>query len=118
MSPADLLPVDAEACAAVPILRLIGEKWSLLVLGLLAERPHGFNELDRAVDGLSRRMLTRTLGTLTGHSLVDRAEPPRPGGRAVYSLTGDGRELLEMVRVIGEWAHATRPRTPRSAGSR
>lgn len=110
MSPVITLPVtpaDREACAATDVLRRVGEKWSVLVLALLGERPYGFNELDRTVHGLSRRILTRTLRALEADGLISRSETPR---RVEYALTDAGRSLLPLIIAIGEWAveHAAR----------
>jgi hypothetical protein len=55
---------DYEACPVTQAVRMLGDKWTLLVLVLLAERAHRFNELHRRVDGISQRMLTRTLRSL------------------------------------------------------
>ncbi|MFC7545613.1 winged helix-turn-helix transcriptional regulator [Plantactinospora sp. GCM10030261] len=104
MSPVLPLPVtpdDHVGCAATEVLRRVGEKWSVLVLALLSDGPYGFNELDRAVHGLSRRILTRTLRTLERDGLVSRTETPL---RVEYALTGLGRSLLPLVIAIGEWA--------------
>jgi DNA-binding HxlR family transcriptional regulator len=104
MSPVLPLPVtlaDRASCAATDILRRVGEKWSVLILALLADRPYGFNELDRTVHGLSRRILTRTLRTLESDGLVRRRQTPE---RVEYALTDLGRSLLPLVIAIGEWA--------------
>ncbi|SNT19024.1 DNA-binding transcriptional regulator, HxlR family [Asanoa hainanensis] len=104
MSPVLPLPVtetDRAACAATDVLRRVGEKWSVLVLALLREHPYGFNELDRAIHGLSRRILTRTLRTLVSDGLVSRQET---AARVEYALTDLGRSLLPLVIAIGEWA--------------
>jgi DNA-binding HxlR family transcriptional regulator len=104
MSPVLPLPVtlaDRASCAATDILRRVGEKWSVLILALLADRPYGFNELDRTVHGLSRRILTRTLRTLESDGLVSRRQTPE---RVEYALTDLGRSLLPLVIAIGEWA--------------
>ncbi len=104
MSPVLPLPVtatDRAGCAATDVLRRVGEKWSVLVLALLHERPYGFNELDRAIVGLSRRILTRTLRTLESDGLVSRRETTH---RVEYALTDLGRSLLPLVIAIGEWA--------------
>jgi len=116
MSPLLQLPVtpaDRDACAATDVLRRVGEKWSVLVLALLSAGPRGFNELDRAVDGLSRRILTRTLRALESDGLVSRRETPH---RVEYALTDLGRSLLPLVVAIGEWAeeHASRIDAARS----
>ncbi|MDG4828534.1 helix-turn-helix domain-containing protein [Solwaraspora sp. WMMD1047] len=99
--PLPVTPADRAACVATEVLRRVGEKWSVLVLALLSERPHGFNELDRAIGGLSRRILTRTLRTLESDGLVSRRETPQ---RVEYALTGLGRSLLPLIIAIGEWA--------------
>ncbi|MFI5838106.1 winged helix-turn-helix transcriptional regulator [Catenuloplanes sp. NPDC051500] len=99
-------PVAADArdsCAAVDVLRRVGDKWSVLMLGLLAERAYGYNELDRSVDGLSRRILTRTLQGLVRDGLVSRCQDET---RVEYALTGLGRSLLPLVVAVGEWAEA------------
>ncbi|TQJ21125.1 HxlR family transcriptional regulator [Micromonospora sp. A202] len=106
MSPALQLPVtpaDRAACPATDVLRRVGEKWSVLVLAVLRERPHGFNELDRTIHGLSRRILTRTLRTLESDGLISRQQTPE---RVEYALTDLGRSLLPLVIAVGEWAVA------------
>lgn len=105
MSP--LLPplvteTDRASCAATDVLRRVGEKWSVLVLAILNDdRPYGFNELDRTIEGLSRRILTRTLRTLEADGLISR----RPSGdRVEYTLTDLGRSLMPLIVALGEWA--------------
>lgn len=109
MSPLIPVPVSAKdrsACAAADVLRRTGDKWSVLLMALLAQRPYGFNELDRAVDGLSRRILTRTLRALVRDGLVDRTPLPGPAARVDYALSDLGRSLLPLIIVIGRWAEA------------
>ncbi|WP_051798039.1 winged helix-turn-helix transcriptional regulator [Catenuloplanes japonicus] len=101
-------PVPAHArdeCAAADVLRRTGDRWSLLVLALLARRPYGYNELDRAVEGLSRRILTRTLQGLVRDGLVSRSVD---GQQTRYALTALGSALLPLVVAVGEWAEAHR----------
>ncbi|WP_155371519.1 winged helix-turn-helix transcriptional regulator [Catellatospora vulcania] len=111
MSPLLATPVTAQDrldCAATDVLRRVGDKWSLLVMALLAERPYGFNELDRTVPELSRRILALTLRELARDGLIDRTAPQAAGARAEYTLSELGRSLLPLVVAVGEWAHAHR----------
>jgi DNA-binding HxlR family transcriptional regulator len=104
MSPVLRLPVtpdDRATCTATDILRRVGEKWSVLVLAVLRDGPYGFNELDRTIHGLSRRILTRTLRMLEGDGLISRRETPE---RVEYALTELGRSLVPLIIAIGEWA--------------
>jgi DNA-binding HxlR family transcriptional regulator len=111
MSPVLPLPVttaERETCAATDILRMVGEKWSVLVLVILRDGgPSGFNRLDRTIEGLSRRILTRTLRNLESHGLISRRETPQ---HVEYAITDAGRSLLPLIIAVGEWAieHAAR----------
>ncbi|MFB9849763.1 winged helix-turn-helix transcriptional regulator [Micromonospora andamanensis] len=86
------------------MLRRTGDKWSVLLMAVLAQRPYGFNELDRAVDGLSRRILTRTLRALVRDGLVDRTPNSGPAARVDYALSDLGRSLLPLIIEVGRWA--------------
>lgn len=92
-----------QSCPATRLYRRIGDKWTPLLLSLLAERSYGFNQLDRTIEGISRRVLTRTLRTLEADGLVSRTAHER---RVEYALTERGRSLYEPLRRLGEWAVA------------
>jgi DNA-binding HxlR family transcriptional regulator len=95
-----------ENCPVTRVLRRIGDKWSPAVIRLLAERDHGFNELDRSIDGVSRRMLTRTLRTLEEEGFVSRASAGLPPAPVRYALTDLGYSLREQLYALGRWADA------------
>ncbi len=96
-------------CQAVnDILARVGDKWSMQVVMGLAAGSLRFNALLRAVDGISQRMLTRTLRALERDGLVDRAVTPSVPPRVDYSLTLLGRSLIEPVGALGAWAMENR----------
>jgi DNA-binding HxlR family transcriptional regulator len=96
-------PREYEACPVTKMVHLLGDKWILLVLMLLAERPHRFNELRRRIDGVSQRMLTRTLQTLAAEGLVARTVFPTVPPAVAYSLTDQGRGLLVPLTELADW---------------
>jgi DNA-binding HxlR family transcriptional regulator len=100
---------DHEGCPATGLLRRVGDKWTPLLLSLLAGGPRGYLELDRSVPGLSRRMLTRTLRILERDGLVSRTVHPGPAARVDYALTDLGRSLREPLLALGRWAVAHEP---------
>jgi DNA-binding HxlR family transcriptional regulator len=79
------------------------------VIAELGEGPRRFNELRRAIDGVSQRMLTLTLKNLERDGLVSRTVTPSVPPRVDYALTGLGRSMLEPVRALGDWAAAHIP---------
>ncbi|MGI5221701.1 winged helix-turn-helix transcriptional regulator [Nocardia sp. CA-290969] len=102
--PAPVPSADYQACPVTDIVRLLGDKWTLLVIALLARRPYHYNELHRSIEAISRRMLTRTLRSLETDGLVDRKVHPTVPPTVEYSLTPLGETLLEPLTAIAGWA--------------
>ncbi|HEX9324787.1 MAG TPA: helix-turn-helix domain-containing protein [Xanthobacteraceae bacterium] len=99
----------AEDCRAVSeVLARIGDKWTVLVVGVLGEGPKRFNELRRALGSISQRMLTLTLRGLERDGLVTRTVFPTIPPRVDYELTELGHSLLEPVSGLGLWARHNR----------
>ncbi len=99
----------AEDCRAVSeVLARIGDKWTVLVVGVLGEGPKRFNELRRALGSISQRMLTLTLRGLERDGLVTRTVFPTIPPRVDYELTKLGHSLLEPVSGLGLWARHNR----------
>ncbi|MFE0381329.1 winged helix-turn-helix transcriptional regulator [Streptomyces inhibens] len=96
---------DDEVCREVlRILALIGDKWSILVIGQLRDRTLRFSELHRGVRGISQRMLTLTLRQLERDGLLTRTVHPSVPPRVDYALTPLGSTLLDSMVALGEWA--------------
>jgi len=73
----DVLQWDSrQDCEVRQMLDRIADKWSLRVIPLLDRRRLRFTELRRMIDGISQRMLTRTLRHLERDGLVTRTVPP------------------------------------------
>src|SRR5712672_4597784 len=98
-----------EDCRALgEILARVGDKWTVLVVGVLGDGPKRFSEIRRALGSISQRMLTLTLRGLERDSLVTRTVFPTIPPRVDYELTKLGRSLLEPVSGIGLWARQNR----------
>jgi DNA-binding HxlR family transcriptional regulator len=103
--PGNTLDIRSSGCQSVArVLSRIGDKWSVLVIMMLAEKPLRFNELRRRVEGISQRMLTLTLRGLERDGLVMRHLTPVIPPRVDYQLTDLGRSLCEPVIALGAWA--------------
>src|ERR1700754_3453003 len=99
-----------EDCRAVSeVLARIGDKWTVLVVGVLGDGPKRFNEVRRALGSISQRMLTLTLRGLERDGLVTRTVFPTVPPRVDYELTKLGRSLLVPVSGLGSWALQNRP---------
>ena len=76
--------------------RIGGNKWAILVIDALGNRPMRFNEVLRSIAGISHRMLTLTLKALDHYGLVVRRVATIPP-KVEYKLTPFGRSLIEPV---------------------
>ncbi len=106
------LPADCRAVGDV--LSRVGDKWSVLVVTRLGDGPLRFNELRRAIGGISQRMLTLTLRGLERDGLVTRTVFPTIPPRVDYALTPLGRDLLTPVSALGAWAIRNQPKIARA----
>jgi DNA-binding HxlR family transcriptional regulator len=98
-----------EDCRAVSeILARVGDKWTVLVVGVLGDGPKRFSEIRRALGSISQRMLTLTLRSLERDGLVTRTVFPTIPPRVDYGLTKLGRSLLKPVNGLGLWARQNR----------
>ena len=103
-APADGDAHDPTTCVVVrELLDRIGDKWSVLVIALLGERSYRFNELKRAIEGISQRMLTLTLRQLERDGLVLRTAYPSVPPRVEYALTPPGESVLEPLTAFMSW---------------
>ncbi len=98
---------DPDHCRLLaPVLARIGDKWTVFVVGLLSKGPMRFNEIRRAVKGISQRMLTLTLRGLERDGLVTRTVFPTIPPRVDYELTEVGRTLIDPLMAMYDWAAA------------
>lgn len=108
-----------DLCPVTETARIIGKKWYLIILHELTRAPMGFNELKRAVRGISAKVLSENLGELETRGLLTRSIYSESPMRVEYALTDKGRELdgiFLSMRVWGEkWAICLDAEAPEEA---
>ncbi|MEU0871240.1 winged helix-turn-helix transcriptional regulator [Nocardia brasiliensis] len=96
-------------CEVRQILDRVADKWSLLVIALLDQQSLRFTELKRKIDGVSQRMLTRTLRHLERDGLVERTVYPTVPPRVDYALTPLGASLHTTIKALVTWTESHQP---------
>jgi DNA-binding HxlR family transcriptional regulator len=91
-------------CGIRDVLDRIGDKWSVLVIVELASGTRRFRELQRAIDGISQRMLTLTVRRLERDGLVTRTVYPTVPAQVTYELTQRGSSLTYLVKQLADWS--------------
>ena len=106
-----------QQCPTRQVLTRIADKWTMLVITLLAEEEMlRFSELRRQIEGVSQKMLTQTLRGLERDGLVTRTVYPTVPVTVEYRLTDLGRSLGETVGAIRSWAYANMDEIEASRG--
>ena len=91
-------------CPSRLVLERIADKWTALVIQILARGTMRYAELQRAIGGISQKMLTQTLRSLERDGLVQRKVHPVVPPKVEYSLTRLGRTLIEPLHELCRWS--------------
>jgi len=90
-------------CPAETTLQIIGGRWKVLILFQLFQGVKRFSELQRALKGISQKMLTQQLRELEGDRIVEREVFPQVPPKVEYSLTPLGDSLHPVIDAMCEW---------------
>lgn len=110
----DVTP-DMAASGVEAALRMLEGRWKMvIVFHLFAGGTLRFSELERAIPGVSQKMLIQQLRELERDGVVERTVYPQVPPKVEYALTPWGQEMCPALDMLLEWAakrpHATPPR--------
>ncbi|MEU9204443.1 helix-turn-helix domain-containing protein [Streptomyces sp. NPDC048332] len=100
----DVSVLAGEACPVSEVLDHVSGKWSIGILVAAAQGPVRFTELERALTGISRRMLTLKLRKLERDGLLVRTVHPVVPPKVEYTLTEMAQELHRALLDLTDWA--------------
>ncbi len=95
--------VLASACPSRQILQHLTSRWGALVLVSLHSGTKRFSELRRAIDGVSERMLTKTLQELEADGMLIRKSYNTVPPQVDYTLTEFGVEASNKMFELVDW---------------
>ena len=84
-------------------LKILGDKWSALVIRELTAGPRRFSALESALPGISPRTLSQRLDLLEEQEVVSKSIYCETPPRAEYSLTPKGEDLLPIIKSMVDW---------------
>jgi DNA-binding HxlR family transcriptional regulator len=101
------MPTDQHRVTMRPgvrlVVNLLGDKWTVPVIHLLAGGPRRHAELKRGLPGVSQRMLTRTLRRLEARRILTRTVYHTVPPGVEYTLTRLGRSLNKPLASLCHW---------------
>ncbi|GAA0217350.1 helix-turn-helix domain-containing protein [Castellaniella daejeonensis] len=102
--PHDVSNVFFADCAARSFFDQVANKWSVMILSVLSEKPTRFNEIRRRLEGVTHKALTQALRRLERNGLIARHVLATSPVAVEYSLTELGRTLQIPLGAVYDWA--------------
>lgn len=78
-------------------------KWTTLIFRELLGGTRRYSQLQRAIAGISPRMLAMRLGDLEASGLVDKTIYPTVPPKTEYALTPLGRAIEPVIAAMAEF---------------
>lgn len=82
---------------------IIGNKWTALILRDLAGGPQRFCVLEKSVNGINPRTLSKRLDDLEAHDIITRQVYAEMPPRSEYTLTPKGEALIPILLQMAAW---------------
>lgn len=98
-------PESDENCPMVSFVNLIAGKWAIPILYrlIVLDTPVRFSELQRAVDPITQKELTRQLRQFEARGLVRRKVYAEVPPRVEYQITPLGKSLRPTLDSLASW---------------
>ena len=92
------------SCQVETTLAVIGGRWKVLILQQLLDGVKRFNELHRALSGITHKTLTQQLREMEADGIVGRKVYAQIPPKVEYSLTPLGKTLKPVLNAMHAWA--------------
>ena len=92
-----------KECPVKKTAELIEGKWTTLIIRELLPHKKRFSEIQRALDGISPKVLTTRLRMLEHKKIITRTVYATVPPKTEYKLTGLGKDLKEVLNAMAEF---------------
>lgn len=89
-------------------LNVVSGKWKLAIVCTLLAGPRGFSEIEKLLDGLAARMLSRELRELELNGVVEKVAVGEGARAQKYALTPSGQALEPLIVMMANWGQQHR----------
>lgn len=94
---------DIPECAVETTLKLIGNRWKILIIRDLLEGTKRFGELKKSVGYITQKVLTSNLRNMEESGLLTRKVYAEVPPKVEYTLTETGYSLAPIIDVMYTW---------------
>ena len=96
--------IEETVCPVTQTQDIIAGKWKIIILWNLSTQTRRFNELQRLLPNISKRILTSQLSELEEDNMVVREVYKDVPRKVEYSLTPLGQSFIPILQSMGEWS--------------
>jgi DNA-binding HxlR family transcriptional regulator len=111
---------EIAASGVEEALKVLGGRWKLIILFyLFRDETLRLSELERAIPGITQKVLIQQLRSLERHGVVGRLVHPVVPPKVEYSLTSRGQDLCPALDELLYWVQRWKgqPSGPPAAAS-
>jgi DNA-binding HxlR family transcriptional regulator len=90
-------------CPVTATMQFLGGKWKIIILWAISNQVKRFGELQRAIPGITKKMLTAELRALEHDGFISRTVYPVVPPKVEYNITALGETLRPVLGALGEW---------------
>lgn len=108
-----------ELMAMRDSLDVLGGKWKLMILRFLTNRTHQvihFKKMQREIEGISAKMLSKELKELETNLLISRTEQQTKPIMVLYAVTEYGKSVLPVTETLVQWGLSHREKIIETIG--
>lgn len=98
-------PLEPKVGCIASAMKIIGNKWTALILRDLFEGPKRFCELERSVGAINPRTLSQRLDDLEAQGIITRKSYAEVPPRTEYTLTSKGKDLQPILKQMAAWGN-------------
>jgi len=94
------------SCPVQSTVNVLRGKWKVSILWNLAFGPKRFAEIRNLLDGISEKVLAAQLRQLEKDGVIGRTVTPGSPPKVTYSLSPQGKQLVEIMQDLCDWGSA------------
>lgn len=92
-------------CTIEEVLDILGGKWAMSIIYVLADGKMRFKEIERTVPNINTRMLVKELKNMEANGILTRKVFATVPATVEYTLTKKGEKLLPIISDLLNWGH-------------
>jgi DNA-binding HxlR family transcriptional regulator len=96
-------PLEPKTGCIASASKIIGNKWTALILRDLSTGPRRFCELEDSVKNINPRTLSKRLDDLEEYDVITKRSFSEVPPRVEYTLTDKGNDLIPILRQMANW---------------